>query len=914
MQVNIHGHKFLVNSGELKIIPRDDLNPLVIREDLSSLDRELGLLKRLLSNFQGHLVDYGTRFGGYIPLSLQDIAEKITVITEPTNEKKIVDNPERTITTQCHKKMVEGDILRIERGAKLIYLPLFEYPIIIADKPIKSNHHIVLQYFDRIIQIHQSFWKKFESMFNKNIELDNTGYPVRLTYDNLINMLIMVKNAGDGFRKVLEQNLPFIDQFTVLDTGSTDNTLGILEEVMNKANKRGKFYQEPFINFRDSRNRLLDLAGNDCVFNIMLDDTYVLRNNIREFLHFIRGDDTADSYSLFIKEKDMMYGSNRILKSSKNLRYIHTIHEVIQKNFSVQIPQGNAYIEDLTSEYMTKRTQKRKESDLQLLYNELRNNPQESRTYYYIAETYLCMKDWVNAAEWYQKRSLLNNGYKEEQQDSFYKFAVMNHLYLGRDWEMCHQLYLKAHIFDPERCESMFMIGYHYYYDDYQEDICFMYLKRAFEIGPPSNKYGMNLKLDMYYYHLPKMLAPLCYKFREYLLGEACMKRLLTYKKELLYENWYKIFYFINLSIPYKRKEKLKYTEKKLITFLIDGGWDEWYGKTLRDKGLGGSETWVIRTTEEINNNYDEYEAVVFCKCGIKKKYNGVTYFPIADYPRFIATYQIEKNFVNRFPEYLPAAVLNDIPSYLVLHDLIRSDDIITLHSMMKGIICLTDWHKNQVLKIFPQFRDKIKVMSYGIEVGEFAETKKIKNSFIYSSFPNRGLYWLLKLFPKIVEKYPDAHLDIFCDINHKWVRKEVPREMEEIEKMLEEQKNTVTNHGWVNKTKLKREWSNHEYWFYPCNFMETCCLTGYEAAASKTLCITTDLAALKETIGDRGIIIPGTPSDEEWLRKALDVVFGVMSGNVNKEFYLSKNYEWAKSKCYKNVVGEFVKRFIRPN
>ena len=70
---------------------------------------------------------------------------------------------------------------------------------------------------------------------------------------------MIVKNAGDSFENILNQNLNIIDRWTILDTGSTDNTIDIIKKVL-VGKKKGELFEEPFINFRDSRNRCLDLA------------------------------------------------------------------------------------------------------------------------------------------------------------------------------------------------------------------------------------------------------------------------------------------------------------------------------------------------------------------------------------------------------------------------------------------------------------------------------------------------------------------------------------------------------------------------------------------------------------------------------------------------------------------------------
>jgi glycosyltransferase involved in cell wall biosynthesis len=351
---------------------------------------------------------------------------------------------------------------------------------------------------------------------------------------------------------------------------------------------------------------------------------------------------------------------------------------------------------------------------------------------------------------------------------------------------------------------------------------------------------------------------------------------------------------------------------KKLVCFVIDGGWDNWDGETLRTKGLGGSETCIIRFAETIAKNYDEYNVIVFCKCKSTKDYKGVRYVPINQYVKTVSEYNIHVSLINRYTEIVPLAVVNECPVVLMLHDLNRENDIILPSPWLKHITCLSDWHSRYVTSRFPDVSNVISTMSYGLEVSEMPVKPKIPRSFIYSSFPTRGLYWLLKLFPKIVERYPDAHLNVFCNMEHKWCHDVAPGLMAECKRMLEEQKEHVTNHGWVNGSILKEYWATSHIWFYPTDFKETCCLTAWEAAASKTLAITSDLAALQESVADRGIVIPGDVSTNEWQEQALANVFAILDNPALGRSYIEKNYQWICAKNYDTVVDQFVCKYIR--
>ena len=196
------------------------------------------------------------------------------------------------------------------------------------------------------------------------------------------------------------------------------------------------------------------------------------------------------------------------------------------------------------------------------------------------------------------------------------------------------------------------------------------------------------------------------------------------------------------------------------------------------------------------------------------------------------------------------------------------------------------------------------------IETDIYPDIKKQRYNFIYPSFPNRGLLQLLKMWTKITEKYSDAHLDLFCDTKNEWCQNYWKNDMQEIEHLLEEYKDTVTNHGWVKGEILKEFWAKAHVWFYPCTFKETCCLTSWEAAASKTLVVSNNLAALKSSIGNRGVIVEGDASEEWWHNQALEKMFDVLDNGLENE-YTDKNFEWVKTKNFNIVVNDFVKKYI---
>ena len=119
--------------------------------------------------------------------------------------------------------------------------------------------------------------------------------------------------------------------------------------------------------------------------------------------------------------------------------------------------------------------------------------------------------------------------------------------------------------------------------------------------------------------------------------------------------------------------------------------------------------------------------------------------------------------------------------------------------------------------------------------------------------------------------------------------------------------------YGWVNKQILAEAWSTADIWFYPCTFMETFCLTALEAALTKTLVITNNLAALENTVGNRGVIIKGEPMDTQWQEKALLKIKKYLdpANKTLKNELIERNFEWASKLSWASQAKKLLDEYI---
>ena len=952
--VTLNKKDYIVSLDDYKEIPHNEYNNLKIIDKLGDHERVISLINEISNIFDiknnKYVMSMGLSHGGYIPLNLTNKYDNVYVYDTDKNKLKYIDynieyhtvrnikinsffetkkDQNDNFVIYCNEVDKQSTYEMDDIYNKIVKM-LNYYPIILIPK----------YFYERYIFIEYTYYKLSKSnyyilvpnnllkLFRKNFyyyikELDEnkgTDESRILEYDNLIHLTMIVKNAGEKFEEVLTRNLPIIDRWTILDTGSTDNTIDIIKKVL-VGKKKGELFQEPFIDFGASRNRCLELAGNSCKYKLMLDDTYVIEGELRDFLEVTRGDQFSDSFSLYITSDDVQYCSNRITKTTSNLKYIYKIHEVIQmeNNVNVCVPINKARIFDIRADYMEKRTMDRKDYDLKLLFEMVEELPNDPRHLYYIGQTYNLLKKHELAFEYFMKRvEHPVQGNLQEKLDACFEAARLANFWLNKPWEECEKIYWRVYEMDKTRPEAMYFIGIHHYLEENKFE-AYKYMKKAFEIGYPVHC-QYSLKPTLSFHFVPKFLSELCYFYNDYETGEKCCKLFLEQKimGEEYYDimkSWHDIFFILNkynvknMNInPYK-------PEKPYFCFLADGGFNKWSGSTILKQGVGGSETYIIELARYIQRS-GKYNVVVFCNCENNENFEGVEYKNILEYFDFIREIYVEHCIISRYSEYIPFTLKSNVNNvYFVAHDLTPTGLVFPLEDKFKKVFCLSEWHVEHFTSIIPQLKHITEPFYYGIdkELFDNNDTRKKPYKFIYSSFPHRGLLALLQMWPRIIKKYSSASLYIHCDVENKWVNENATDHMkllkEVLYSMLKEPKYNIYYMGWTSKEKLAQSWKTADVWLYPCIFRETFCLTALEAAISKTLVVTNDLAGLKNTVGDRGVVIPmeGELISEKWYEECLNKMFDILDNREKREYYVNKNYEWAKNMTWENRANDLL-------
>lgn len=298
------------------------------------------------------------------------------------------------------------------------------------------------------------------------------------------------------------------------------------------------------------------------------------------------------------------------------------------------------------------------------------------------------------------------------------------------------------------------------------------------------------------------------------------------------------------------------------VVFHAGGAWEPWSPRSIRQGGLGGSESALTAVAMKLAETHD---VRVFSDAdpGV---YAGGLWRPTR---AFDPGEEADAVISSRNPAVFDVELHAPVRA-LWCHD--HTYDITERQAdRMTDIVVLSDWHKARFERLMPHTADKLRIIRNGIILESRGEDRfpgaerpfwERKPHVVYSSSADRGLDQLLELWPYIRRQVADAELHIFYGWN---VFDRVARINPQLggykAKVLGlidaagGEDGGVFQRGRVGQDELHDAMCEARVWAYPTDFMETSCITAMEARAAGLACVATDLAALAETVGKHGIL-----------------------------------------------------------
>lgn len=376
---------------------------------------------------------------------------------------------------------------------------------------------------------------------------------------------MIVKDESHIIEETLNSVLKYISYWVISDTGSTDNTKEIIKSFFEKHSIPGYLVEHKWKDFGSNRTYALQSAYKrrkhfDYIWVFDADDLVV------GDLIFPK-DRTKDIY-LLKYGSDFTYMRQQLFNSFEKWRYVGVLHEypkcVSKKNPSKDNIKGEYYINSRRLGARNKNEDKYLK-DVKVLLQGLKDEPNNVRYMFYLAQSYLDCKDFQNSIKWYTKR-VEKGGWFEEVYYSLYRIAT-NMECLGEPWEKVENAFMKAWKYLPSRAEPLYEIAKHYRLEnDFSR--AYTLAKTASKIPFPADQLLFIFK-DVYDIKILDELSICAYYIKKYqesfdISNSLLKKELSNYDRERIEKNRdNNIEHIMNSYISYPVKKILEIRNRK---------------------------------------------------------------------------------------------------------------------------------------------------------------------------------------------------------------------------------------------------------------------------------------------------------------------------------------------------------------
>ena len=314
-----------------------------------------------------------------------------------------------------------------------------------------------------------------------------------------LNMI--VKNESRIMPRIIQTVLPIIDSYCICDTGSTDGTPQLIQDLFKKAGVQGRVVHQPFYTFGYNRSFALRAAQDLADYVLLLDADMKLVVSPS----FRKESLTADVYTLEQGNADFSYKNVRILSTRLGATCVGSTHEYYGY-------PGTATVEFLPTLRIDDVgdggcKQDKFARDIRLLQEDLRLNPKNDRAHFYLANTYRDTQQWDKAIEHYEERVKLGGWYEEVW---YSRYALGKCHREKGDMPRAIQVWLEAYQQHPLRAENIYEIVVHYR-ETGQSELAARFYQWAAAIPEPQDslfihhdiyKYKLAYEFMVFYYYL----------------------------------------------------------------------------------------------------------------------------------------------------------------------------------------------------------------------------------------------------------------------------------------------------------------------------------------------------------------------------------------------------------------------------
>ncbi len=235
-----------------------------------------------------------------------------------------------------------------------------------------------------------------------------------------ICLTMIIKNESKIIERCLTAAAPACDFMAICDTGSTDNTVEIVENFFKTNNIKGQLHHHEWKNFGHNRSLSLIAAkksGADYALCIDADMILEIKS------HFDKTKLTKDCYSIPQQTPSLYYYNIRIMSLKKKWFCVGVTHEY----YSCKGPHTKENTDMLVINDIGDGGAKadKFERDIRLLTQGLIDEPNNERYMFYLAQSYFDTQQYDKATKWYKERIAKAGHFIEEIYYSYFRLALI---------------------------------------------------------------------------------------------------------------------------------------------------------------------------------------------------------------------------------------------------------------------------------------------------------------------------------------------------------------------------------------------------------------------------------------------------------------------------------------------------------
>lgn len=306
-------------------------------------------------------------------------------------------------------------------------------------------------------------------------DLDNDNDKSNAKVTLCLNMI--VRNESKIITRLLESVLPIIDTYVICDTGSSDDTPNIIKTFFDAHNISGEVISEPFKNFGYNRTFALKAARHKATYALLLDADMIFKIEPS----FDKQSLTKDAYMIIQKGGGLNYHNTRLIRLDIESKCVGPTHEYYD------LPAGhkNEKLDSIWIDDIGDGGSKANkfERDIKLLQQGIKEEPNNGRYYFYLANSYFNTGRHSESIPYYKKRIELG-GWVEE---IFYSYLNLGHAYMkiGEDGNAMFA-WMNGYNHHSSRSETIYEIC-KYYREKGKNKLAMAFCKLGMEIPYPSN-------------------------------------------------------------------------------------------------------------------------------------------------------------------------------------------------------------------------------------------------------------------------------------------------------------------------------------------------------------------------------------------------------------------------------------------